>query len=404
MAVSSRLESFFDGAAGKLLSEVEADPQRSNQHEFNGVGQLTELLGAPLNSARKFGASYVYLDDDIEPLMSESTATWYDARANHPTRTEYRLYYPHNEVMARAGAGDLMIVARPGESEQRPDRELVVVVAPARSTVALQLQDLFGLEISERLDLEMLPSGQDLSYTYRQLLEVLGFEVTPSQEQYLEDLLRHFGLAFPKTAEFSLYARETLPEVDPLANPDAALLEWMDQEESLYRTLERHLLQARLEEAGSDVDRVLEISMQTFQRRRSRAGHALENHVAELLRVHGIRFEAQALTEGRKRPDFLFPGTAEYRDPAFPARQLRMLAVKTTCKDRWRQALTEADRIPRKHLLTLESPISSDQLEEMSARQLSIVVPRSLHDRYNQQRSVSLSTVAEFLTSVRQLH
>ena len=26
-----------------------------------------------------------------------------------------------------------------------------------------------------------------------------------------------------------------------------------------------------------------------------------------------------------------------------------MLGVKTTCKDRWRQVLSEADRIPQKH-------------------------------------------------------
>jgi hypothetical protein len=30
-----------------------------------------------------------------------------------------------------------------------------------------------------------------------------------------------------------------------------------------------------------------------------------------------------------------------------------MLGVKTTCSDRWRQVLAEADRIQLKHLLTL---------------------------------------------------
>ena len=35
--------------------------------------------------------------------------------------------------------------------------------------------------------------------------------------------------------------------------------------------------------------------------------------------------------------------------------------VKSTCKDRWRQVLSEADRIPNKHLFTLEAAISENQ-------------------------------------------
>ena len=43
-----------------------------------------------------------------------------------------------------------------------------------------------------------------------------------------------------------------------------------------------------------------------------------------------------------------------------------MLAVKSTCKDRWRQILAEADRLPVKHLLTLEPGISVAQTDEMT--------------------------------------
>ena len=42
-----------------------------------------------------------------------------------------------------------------------------------------------------------------------------------------------------------------------------------------------------------------------------------------------------------------------------------MLAAKTSCKDRWRQVLAEADRIRTKHLLTLEPAISKIQTAEM---------------------------------------
>ena len=58
---------------------------------------------------------------------------------------------------------------------------------------------------------------------------------------------------------------------------------------------------------------------------------------------------------------------------------LVMLGVKSTSKDRWRQVLTEADRIPQKHLCTLEAGISAKQTDEMQRQQLTLVVPTGLH-------------------------
>lgn len=94
-----------------------------------------------------------------------------------------------------------------------------------------------------------------------------------------------------------------------------------------------------------------------LQRRKSRAGRSLELHtrqifVEERLR-EGEHFSYQPESEPNKSPDFLFPSEAAYKDASFPASKLRMLAVKTTCKDRWRQVVKEVDRIPTKHLLTL---------------------------------------------------
>ena len=175
----------------------------------------------------------------------------------------------------------------------------------------------------------------------------------------------------------------------------------MNQEESLYRTLERHVVAGRLAGVGGDVDLTLEIAMQTFQRRRSRAGHALENHVAEVLRLNGVQFDQQATTEGRKRPDFLIPGQGAYLDPDFPTSRLFMLGVKTTCKDRWRQVLTEADRIPRKHLLTLEAPISPAQTSEMNGRAIRLVLPFSLHSHFEPMQQRDLVSVRAFVRQVQ---
>jgi len=39
------LSQYFKGVAAKTLSAVEADPVKSNQHEFNGVAPLKNIFG-----------------------------------------------------------------------------------------------------------------------------------------------------------------------------------------------------------------------------------------------------------------------------------------------------------------------------------------------------------------------
>ena len=59
-----------------------------------------------------------------------------------------------------------------------------------------------------------------------------------------------------------------------------------------------------------------------------------------------------------------------------------MLGAKSTLKDRWRQVLSEAERIDNKHLLTLEPGISENQTSEMQVKQLQLVLPRKLHESF----------------------
>lgn len=77
----------------------------------------------------------------------------------------------------------------------------------------------------------------------------------------------------------------------------------------------------------------------------------------------------------------MFPSVAAYEDAAFPAYRLRMLAAKTTCKDRWRQIIIEADRIRTKHLLPLQE-VSEAQFREMTEAGVRLVVPTGIHDSY----------------------
>jgi hypothetical protein len=128
----------------------------------------------------------------------------------------------------------------------------------------------------------------------------------------------------------------------------------------------------------------------------------LENQLIALFDALDVRHTFNPVTENRARPDFIFPGIDEYRDAEFPALDLTMLGVKTTCKDRWRQVLSEAKRIEEKHLLTLESPISPAQTDEMKDHRIQLVIPRTLHKPYRPEQRQWLMSVEDFIALARQ--
>jgi len=77
--------------------------------------------------------------------------------------------------------------------------------------------------------------------------------------------------------------------------------------------------------------------------------------------------------------------------------------VKTTCRDRWRQILNEADRIRVKHLLTLQEGISENQFREMTESGVRLVVPTGLHDAYSEAVRPHLLSLESFIGDLRLL-
>ena len=136
--------------------------------------------------------------------------------------------------------------------------------------------------------------------------------------------------------------------------------------------------------------------MSAFQRRKSRAGTAFENQLSMLFDARGIHYSAQKYTEGKSKPDFIFPSIDDYHDPKFPVARLTMLGAKTTIKERWRQVLDEADRIEDKHLVTLEPAVSEDYTRAMAKDRLSLVVPASLFETYTPAQRDWLMSVKDF--------
>jgi len=82
---------------------------------------------------------------------------------------------------------------------------------------------------------------------------------------------------------------------------------------------------------------------------------------------------------------------------------MRLLAVKTTMKDRWRQVLNEAERIPVKHLLTLQEGVSLTQFREMTETGVKLVVPKPIIESYHENIRPHLMTLDAFIGEVRGL-
>lgn len=210
---------------------------------------------------------------------------------------------------------------------------------------------------------------------------------------------------FPSGAEIIHKAVELRSDLS--LDPDRRLMRRRACEFEIFRSVEQAIEMPFITAGFFGIDDFIARAQTILQRRKARSGHSLELHakaifVEERL-VEGTHFAHQPESEPGKKPDFLFPSAAAYKDPAFPAERLRMLAVKTTCKDRWRQILNEASRIPAKHLLTLQEGISEPQFREMVQAGVQLVVPNSVTDKYPKAVQPHLQTLESFIGDVRLL-
>ncbi|PZN99490.1 MAG: restriction endonuclease [Hyphomicrobiales bacterium] len=395
------LSDLFAGVVAKTLTLVETVGNGSNQHEFQGTKPFKSLLGT--EDRRGIPTRFVWLAEEQTALTEDGFISWSNVRKGKPRAPEFHLYYSGNAVTEAMKPGDTAFVAL------QQSGDALVIVAPAETTMQNQLRWLFGIPQQNQFFEEYRDIGHDrqaeLDFAARYILDELGIEFEEPEADRLDALIEPFGLAFPKTRALSELARRSLPATLPLDAPDEALVAWMEREEQLFRRLERRVVDARLRSGfmageGADVDGFLSFSLSVHNRRKSRAGHALENHLEALFIAQKLRFARGVETENRNKPDFLFPGQTNYRDPSFPAARLTMLGAKSTLKDRWRQVLSEAARIETKHLLTMEPGVSTNQTDEMQAKRLQLVVPAGVQKTYTESQRSWLMDVRSFIALV----
>lgn len=396
--------------AAKLLAAVEVSASASHQHEFN-AGQLRLALGLPKD--RTSGElEIIYAGADVEDPAGESCGyTLYDAREGRPRSAEYRLYFNSTDLQSNATTGDILIVVRPDEGV-----DLKALILPQESETGKAVAAMLraeGIEIEDRFrEITTVVRATDLGallLTTRKQINV------PNAESFIASADRALiGNAIavgnlPSTRAMadeagrivrSLHAGELAPDDQ---------IHWsLEAETALFQHIEERVGQKWLDDLAAagriSFSDAATLVMRQLQSRKSRRGQSLQNHFRSVLDAHAIRYGAQCRTERDERPDFLIPGCTQYSDPSFPDSALRMVACKSKVRERWRQILEEADRIPEKYLLTLDPALTDDTITKMVGSRLSVFLPQQvIRTQYAGRKIESdLATVTQLVEKLRQ--
>lgn len=319
--------------------------------------------------------------DDFE---TDSTVTWYSSK-NELRLTRFGRGF---DLLRPEYTGALFVLIRKSE------KEYSAYILNTDEDIQ-QFLDAFGLTPAE--------TNRLISF------EKINPELIEKTE--IKDFISSLASEFPsseemsKEARFLTYKKNVSERRLVIANPDKILIDWTEEEYRLFRTIEHARYGDLVKKGFSSVDEFIMLANKVLNRRKSRAGKSLEHHLAAIFDGNKIRYTPQAVTEGNKRPDFIFPSEADYHDVSFSIEKLCSLAAKTTCKDRWRQILNEGDRFKGryKYLCTMQQGISSAQMDEMQAEKVILVVPKTYISTYPKDRQERIWTIGKFVDFVKEM-
>jgi len=313
--------------------------------------------------------------------VTESVVTWY----GQGTRSEYRL--------TRFGKDFPFLI---------PDTvgDLLMLVPTSRT-------DFNAYVFDQEDDIEEVMAALGVQPFEHWSIYKKGVAQIEDTNACLEKQFQEFAKAldkFPKTDAFSNATHEMLEHcVREIAKQpfDTKLMDYYSTEYKLFQVVERQICQTEISRLFKDVDDFLHTAASIMNRRKSRAGHSLENHVDSIFTEANLPHEMQPRVDGK--PDIIFPSKEAYLDPLYPTEKLIVMGVKTTCKDRWRQVLNEGKRVKGKHILTLQPSISSNQLTEMHEAGVTLVVPRKLQDGYPKNHPLTILSVEDFIDQAKEV-
>jgi EcoRII C terminal/Restriction endonuclease EcoRII, N-terminal len=376
-AISSALE-----AGTAILKVISA-----NDAGATGAHQYGPLLPHQKDAWRVFTPHPPVRGDDNP--KHEVTVRWHDGRVTDSVVT----WYGHKKAeyrLTRFGKGF---------PHFRPDAVGNLLVLVPRT---LDQFEGFVLETDEDIDDLLAALGVDLARGWAlydgSQLTLLDDPIQRRFDEFLATLS-----SFPKGAVFAATATGALLDGSSTylsLSLDDQLVQAVDTESDLFYQAEWRLLKDVVKGPFSDMESFIEVANSTLQRRKSRRGQSLENHVDILLNRTSIPHEMRP-SDIYGVPDVVIPSSAAYADSSYPRDKVVILACKSTCKDRWRQVLEEGPLVPTKHLMTLQPGISRSQLKAMQSADVRLIVPESLHAHYAPKDRSELMSVESFVEKVR---
>ena len=242
------------------------------------------------------------------------------------------------------------------------------------------------------------------------IIEINRVRPDIKEKMVIDSFISNLREDFPTSAEMASAARLIQYKVFmnkhlAVEDPDSMLLMWTEGEYRLFRSLEQARYGKLVSTGFTSVDDFIVLANKVLNRRKSRAGKSLEHHLAALFDENKILYSSQAITEGNKKPDFIFPSSDAYHDKSYSTKKICTLAAKTTCKDRWRQILTEADRLrdDYKYLCTMQQGVSAAQMDEMQSEKVILVVPKPYIMAYPKEKRERIWTIGRFVNYIKEI-
>jgi hypothetical protein len=215
----------------------------------------------------------------------------------------------------------------------------------------------------------------------------------------MSDLPSHWALEFPAPTALTAEAVSRMGLHDQ--DVDSRLMRRFECEYSIFRTVEEAHVLPKVSSGFRGVDAFVQVAMSVINRRKSRAGRSLELQLATVFDEERITYERQVMTETGSTVDFLFPSLDRYYNASHGDPDVRMLAVKTTLRDRWRQVLQEGRKIEPKHLFTMDEAVTIPQYQDMKSRGVLLVVPQRRVASYPPPIRTDVLTLGRFVELVR---
>lgn len=257
--------------------------------------------------------------------------------------------------------------------------------------------------VEEEIYLEEKIGEVDPQSNYFERGDIIFEGVLPTSILRIEKYPVEWNASFPSGAEIINYLLSSGFHAE--LSVDARIVKRREHEFDLFKLVEHHHSFPLIKKGFENVEEFIKLANSISNRRKSRSGKSLELHLENIFVEEGLNtFGVQCTTEAKKKPDFLFPGCESYHDNDYPDEKLRLLAVKTTVKDRWRQILNEANKIDVSYLFTLQQGVSENQFKEMQGENVRLVVPEPIHKSYPAPIRCDLYSLTGFIEETKAIY